>query len=167
MWGFAPDQIFAWGVSVVNFAIMFVLFRLVVIEPMFEAVELREKKVRNRLAEIDDILKEVSAMQVKYEVQMENLDEELAKVRESAASTVKRTVTRIEEKAEAEATYVLEKADREANSMQREVEAELRERITAGAIARARTLLEKAIDKKTQGLTMEHVVDKVGELSAT
>ncbi len=165
--GITPDQVFNLVVSLINFTVMFILFKLVVIEPMFEAVELREKRVRDRLAEIDKIMADANEMQAKYEAQMEELDQALEEIQRSAKNTVKRNKTRIEEKAEADAHHVVDKAKRDSQGLRREVEAEIRSTIASGAVTRARQVLQDALDKKTQGKTMEYLVEKVGGLSAS
>ena len=64
--GMGGSQVFDWLVSLVNFTIMFVLFRLVVIIPMQEAVKLREQRVALKLKEIAKTAEEAKSVKENF-----------------------------------------------------------------------------------------------------
>lgn len=167
MLGMQAPQIFDWLVSVVNFAVMFVGFKVIVIDPMGQAVRLREQRVRLRLQEIDRIATEAKAKQEEYEGRFGNVEEMLAEIKATSERTLAQAKTKVEEKAESEERYLLEKAEAEAVSLRREVELEIRSRIAKQAIARAETILSGALDASAQNAIFSAGVKKVGELSAT
>lgn len=164
---FPPEQIFNFVVSVVNFFIMFILFRLVVIEPMQEAVVVREARAKEQIAEAEAILEEARRLHEKHTTELANLDQELARVKEAGESLATRSVKKIEEQAEREATHIVSRAHLEADALRRRTEHALRQRMATEALARARRMLAEHVDSKAQQQIVEHVVGKVGELSAT
>lgn len=160
-------QIFDWLVSLVNFTIMFILFRLVVIIPMEQAVRLREQRVRLRLTEIDAIKTEAEAKQAEFETKFGNVEATLAEIKANAERSLAQAKTKLEERTETEERYVLDKAKAEAESLRREVENEIRSRIASEAVARAEKILGGALDAGSQNAIVSAGVKKVGELSAT
>lgn len=162
-----PSQAFDWVVSVVNFAIMFALFRLVVIIPMEQAVRLRRQRVALRLKEIEAIASEAKAKQAEFEQKFGNVDAMLAEIKTNSERSTAQARAKIEEKAEAEERYLLDKARAEAESLRREVENEIRSRIAGEAVARAERILGSALDAGAQNAIVSAGVKKVGELSAT
>lgn len=160
-------QLFDWFVSLINFAIMFVLFRMVVIVPMEEAVRLREQRVRLRLKEIDEIASEAKAKQEDFESKFGNVDTMLNEIKVSSDRNLAQAKVKIADKAAAEERYVLDKARIEADAMRREVEAEIRSRIAKQAITRAEAILSSTLDAGAQNAIVASGVKKVGELNAT
>lgn len=167
MLGMGPAQIFDWVISVVNFAIMFTLFRLVVILPMEQAVKLREQRVSLRLKEIEEIAAEAKARQDEFEVKFGNVEAVLAEIASTAARSQSQARTKIEEKAAAEERYLIDKATAEATALRREVEQEIRTRVAKQAIARAEALLTQSLDAGAQNAIVMAGVKKVGELNAS
>lgn len=161
------SQVFDWLVSVVNFAIMFSLFRLVVIIPMEQAVRLRRQRVSLRLQEIESIKAEALAKQAEFEEKFGNVEAMLSEIKVNADRSLAQARVKIEEKAEAEERYVLDKARAEAESLRREVENEIRARIAGEAVARAERILNNSLDAGAQNAIVTAGVRKVGELSAT
>lgn len=161
------SQAFDWLVSVVNFAIMFTLFRLVVIIPMEQAVRLRRQRVALRLKEIEAIAAEAKAKQAEFEEKFGNVEAMLSEIKVSADRSMAQAKAKIEEKAEAEERYLLDKARAEAESLRREVESEIRSRIASEAVARAERILGSTLDAGAQNAIVSAGVKKVGELSAT
>jgi F0F1-type ATP synthase membrane subunit b/b' len=158
---------FDWIISVINFGVMFYLFRLVVIVPMQEAVKLREQRVRLRLAEIEAIASEARAKQSEFEGKFGNVESTLAEIKTSAERSLAQARTKISEKAEAEERYILEKAGVEAAGLRREVETEIRTRIAGEAVTRAEAILSKTLDAAAQNSIVAAGVKRVGELHAT
>ena len=161
------SQVFDWLVSVVNFAIMFSLFRLVVIVPMEQAVRLRRQRVSLRLKEIEAIRVEAEAKQAEFQEKFGNVEAMLSEIKVNADRSLAQARGKIEEKAEAEERYVLDKARAEAESLRREVENEIRARVAAEAVARAERILTSSLDAGAQNAIVTAGVKKVGELSAT
>lgn len=162
-----PSMVFDLAVSVLNFGIMFILFRLVVIEPMFEAVALREKRVVDQLAEVDEIMTEAEELQSRYQARMNTLEDELAEIQSLQNNTLERSKNRILDKTETEVAHIIEKAELEAENIMRQMRAEMSQRVAGDAVAKARELLEKTINKKTQDKILYRAVDQVGELHAS
>lgn len=167
MLGMQGAQVFDWLLSVFNFTILFVLFRLVVIIPMEQAVKLREQRVRLRLEEIEQIAAEAKAKQEEFEAKFSHVEEALSEIKAASERTLAQSRAKIEEKAAAEERYLLGKADAEAASLRREVEEEIRARVASQAVAKAEALLSRALDAGAQDAVVAAGVRKVGELSAT
>lgn len=160
-------QIFDWLVSVVNFGVMFLLFRLVVIVPMQEAVKLREQRVKLRLAEIDEIAADAKATKAEFEARFGEVDKVLADVKAASDRTLSQTKQSLAEKAESEERYILGKAKAEAESIRREAQATVRARLAADAISKAEASLKERLDSAAQNKILMASVKKMGELSAT
>jgi F0F1-type ATP synthase membrane subunit b/b' len=160
-------QIFDWLVSLVNFALVFAVFRLVVILPMEQAVRLREQRVRLRLQEIDDIAKEAIAKQELFEAKFGDVDQVLAEIKANSERSLAQARAKAEEQAAAEERYLIQKAEAEAAALRREVETEIRSRIAKLAVARAEALLNSGLDAGAQNAIVQAGVKKVGELHAS
>ncbi len=160
-------QWFDWAVSVVNFSIMFFLFRLVVIVPMEQAVRLREQRVVLRLKEIEDIRVEAEAKKEIFQAKFGDVEAALADIKTSSERSLSLAKLKIDEKAASEERYVLEKAKVEAESMAREVEVEIRTKVASLAVERAEALLISALDAKAQNAIVAAAVKKVGVLNAS
>lgn len=167
MLGMQGAQVFDWLLSVLNFTILFVLFRLVVIIPMGQAVKLREQRVRLRLEEIEQIAAEAKAKQEEFEAKFSDVEAALSDIKAASERTLAQTQAKIEEKAISEERYLLDKANAEAASLRREVEDEIRSRIASQAVIKAEALLNQALDGGIQDAVVAAGVKKVGELHAT
>lgn len=165
--GIELPQLFGWVISVVNFAIMFALFRLVVILPMEEAVRLREQRVTLKLKEIDDLARDAKAKLAEYEGRFGDVESVLADIGAASSLTLAQAKTKHEEKAAAQERYLLERAKAEAEAIAREVEGEIRQQMASGAVAKAEAILIKALDAGAQNAIVAAGVKKVGELRAT
>lgn len=165
--GMGGSQVFDWLVSLVNFTIMFALFRLVVILPMQEAVKLREQRVALRLKEIKKASEDAEAAKTKYKDFFGNVDSVVAEVKENSERSLAQVTKRLEEKAEAEERYILEKANAEAEAVKRDAEATVRSQMAQKAVARAEVLLNFALDTSSQNKILTASVKKMGELSAS
>jgi F0F1-type ATP synthase membrane subunit b/b' len=160
------SQVFDWLVSLANFGIMFILFRLVVIIPMQEAVKLREQRVALRLKEIDEIAEEAEQTKATFEERFGQVETVLAEVKQTSERSLSQAKQRLEERASAEERLVLEKARAEAAALRREVEATVRSRVASKAVAKAESFLASALDASAQNKIMSASVSKMGELSA-
>ena len=165
--GMNGAQIFDWLVSLGNFAVLFFLFRLVVILPMQEAVKLREQRVALRLKEIEQTAKEAEETKKTFEARFGDLDKVLVEIKESSERSLTQVKQRLEERAVSEERYVLEKAEAEAEAVNREAESTVRGKVAAGAVARAEALLSEALDASTQNKILSSSIKKMGELSAS
>lgn len=165
--GMNGGQVFDWLVSLGNFAIMFILFRLVVILPMQEAVKLREQRVALRLKEIEQTASEAEETKKTFETRFGDLDKVLSEIKESSERSLVQVKQRLEERAASEERYVLEKAEAEAEAIKREAESTVRGKVAADAVARAEAMLAEALDASTQNKIMSSAIKKMGELSAS
>lgn len=164
---FESSQLVGWLVSLVNFAIMFALFRLVVILPMEEAGRLRKQRVALRLKEIEDVASQAKTKLAEFQEKFGGVEAVLAGMASAAERTVAQAKAKLEEKASAQESYVLERAKAEAKALGHEVEQEIRSRIAGQAVIRAQELLAEVLDAKAQNALLAADVKKVGELRAT
>lgn len=160
-------QVFDWLVSLFNFGVMFAVFRLVCIIPVQEAVRLREQRVKLRLKEIDELARDAEAQKLDFEGKFGDVDAVLAEVKDASDRSEAQALAKVEEKAVAEEKYLLEKAQAEAESIARGVEAEIRSKVTSLAVARAEALLVENLGKGDHGKIVAASVKKVGELHAS
>lgn len=161
------QQVFDWAVTCINFGIMFVLFRLVVIIPMQEAAKLRGQRVRLRLEEIAELGADADAQLESFTEKFGNIGQVVAEVKENAERSRKQAKEKIEAKAEAEEKYLLEKAKAEATSLLRETEEAIRTQIASRAVTRAEEILNEVLDASAQNKIVAQAVKKVGGLSAS
>ena len=161
------SQVFDWLVSLANFGIMFVLFRLVVIIPMQDAVKLREQRVALRLKEIDQIAKDAETTKADFQEKFGKVDEMIAEVKATSERSLAQAKQNLEERAVAEERYIREKAEAEAKSLKREAEAKVRSKLAGGAVARAESLLRDALDSNAQNKILSAAIKEIGELHAS
>lgn len=160
-------QVFNWLVSLANFGIMFLLFRLVVIIPMQEAVRLREQRVALRLKEIEEIEREALETKAQFETRFSEVDTVISEVKATADRSLAQVKQRLQEKAAAEERYVLEKAQAEAVSLRHDTQVKVRSRVAGDAVSRAERMLESALDSSAQDKILTASIQRVGVLSAT
>lgn len=161
------QQVFDWAVTFINFGVMYILFRLVVILPMQEAVRLRGERVRMRLKEIAELKTEAEAKKAAFEEKFKNLDQVVAEVKENAERSQAQARAKIEEKAEAEERFLVEKAKIEAEALIRETEDEIRSQIASLAVQRAEEILNDVLDATAQNKIVSTAIERVGELNAS
>lgn len=161
------SQVFDWLISIVNFGIMFILFRLVVIIPMQSAVKLREQRVSLRLKEIEQIAKEAEETKASFEARFGEVEQVLAEIKVSSDRSLALVKQKLEDRAVAEEKYILEKAIAEAQSTKRDAEVKARSKVAARAVAQAESLLNSALDSSAQDKILAASVKQVGGLSAS
>ncbi|MFA7480247.1 MAG: hypothetical protein WC314_07060 [Vulcanimicrobiota bacterium] len=161
------SQVFDWLVSLANFGIMFILFRLVVIVPMQEAVRLREQRVALRLKEIDQIAKDAEATKADFQEKFGKVDEMIGEVKASSERSLAQAKQKMEERSLAEERYIREKAEAEAKSIKREAEARVRSQLAGGAVSRAEAFLKEALDSNAQNKILAAAIKEIGELHAS
>ena len=161
------SQVFDWLVNIANFAVMFFLFRLVVIIPMMEAVKLRGQRVALRLKEIEEISKDAEETKATFQERFGAVGTVLAEIKDNSDRSLSQVKQRLEEKAASEERYILEKAKAEAEATKRNAEAKVRSQVAAKAVARAESLLDKALDSSAQNKVLAASVKQIGGLSAS
>jgi len=161
------SQVFDWLVSLANFGIMFILFRLVVIIPMQEAVKLREQRVSLRLKEIEQIADEAEETKAKFQKRFGEVESVLAEIKENSQRSLSQAEQRLEEKAASEERYILEKAEAEAAALKREAEERVRSQVAARAVEKAESFLKSSLDASAQNKILTASVKKMGDLRAS
>lgn len=161
------SQVFDLLINLVNFGVMFILFRLVVILPMQDAVKLRGQRVALRLKEIDGIAKEAEETKASFQERFGQVDGVLAEIKETSDRSLSQTQQRLEEKASSEERYILEKAKAEAEAAKRDAEAKVRSKVAGAAVAKAEALLKKSLDDSVQDKVLAFSTKQVGGLNAS
>lgn len=160
---FKGVDIFALLISLINFALMFILFNQVVILPMIDAVRVRRLRVQNRLDEIAKVLEEAKATEATYKSQFEKLPQEKEELKAAADREIARTKERMTRDFASEAEHLVGKAQAEADKQQRDALAGLREELSRAAMQKAEALLVKVFDKDAKANMAENMLTKVGQ----
>ncbi len=161
------QQMFDFIITLINFTIMFMIFRLVVIIPMQEAVRLREQRVKLRLSEIEELAESARERKEEFEVRFGDFDSTVQGIREGSERLVSQASARIAEQAEQEEKFLLAKAQAEADALRREAEKEIRTHIVTLAIARAEEMISDGASTSVHNDVISASIEKVGGLRAS
>jgi len=163
---FKGVDVFALLISLINFALMFILFNQVVILPMIDAVRVRRLRVQDKLDEIAAVLEEARKTEATYKAQFEKLPQEKEELKSAAEREIARTRERMSKEFASEAEHLVAKARAEAEKQQREALAGLREELSREAMRKAEVLLVKVFDKDAKANMAENILTKVGQAGA-
>ncbi len=163
---FKGVDVFELLISLINFALMFILFNQVVILPMIDAVRVRRLRVQNKLDEIAKVLEEARATEATYKAQFEKLPQEKEELKAAAEREIARTKERMTKEFASDAEHLVGKAEAEADKQRRDALANLREQLSHEALKRAEALLVKVFDKDAKANMAENILTKVGQTGA-
>lgn len=158
------ENAFGWVVSIINFAIVFVLFKAIVIDPMKKAVREREENTRKRLEEAEALLQDAIKHKKQYEELLGKTEAEKATIVEHAREEAVRIREGRQREAERDSKFAVEKAQQEADLMRRQAGAELSLLAADRSVTRARRLLEENLDADSKQSILKSFVDRVGKL---
>ncbi len=159
------QQMFDFIITLINFSIMFMLFRIVVIIPMQDAVRLREQRVKLRLKEIEELAESAKSRRDEFKERFGNLDGALEEIRVVSGRSIEQVQAKLAEQTAQEEQFLLRKAKAEADALRREVEQEIRAEIAAVAVKKAEAALASRMGAKEHADVLSASIKKVGGLS--
>ena len=141
--------------QLISFAIFVYFCMKFVWPPITQALDERQKKIAQGLADADKAAKELDVAQAKIDDEISAAKEEAAKILEQARKQAAQTVEDAQAKARAEGEKLIEQAkadiDQEANAA-REA---LRAQVSTLAVSGASKILGKSIDANAHGELIE------------
>ncbi|MEW6277308.1 MAG: ATP synthase F0 subunit B [Candidatus Eremiobacterota bacterium] len=162
-----PENTFTWVVSLINFSIVYVLFKSIVIDPMKKAVAEREANTRKRLDEAESLLQDALKHKQQYETLLVNLDARTKEIVDHAREASEDIRKGRDQEADRDARFLLEKARHEADLMRRQVSIELKLLAAERSVDRARVLLDQHLDADNRKSILQSFVERVGLLNAS
>jgi F-type H+-transporting ATPase subunit b len=125
--------------------------------PLIDAIEARQKKIADGLADAERAGKDLQLAQAKASEQMKDAKSEAAVIVEQANKRKIQIIDEAKELANQEREKILAQGNAEVEAERNRAREELRAQVAALAIAGAEKILERSIDKEAN----KHIVDKL------
>jgi len=147
--------------QVINFAILFVILRMLVWKRFLKVLDDRKSRIASGLKEIDDAKTETAKLKAYYETHLDKIDQ-IAKARlEEAVSEGRRIAEEIRTNANAEALKIIEKADEAIRGELSRAREDLRDDIVDIAISAAEKVVEEKLTENEDKKIVEDFLNKL------
>ncbi len=156
------ENIFSWIITLINFAILYVLFDIILIKPMIQAAKDREVKAKNNLDEAESLYQDAVKHKAEYEKLLVGLPAEKEQIARHAQEEAERIKEYFEEEAVREANWVRQRSTSEADMMRRQATLELQDLASEQSVTRARQLLEECLAAGDKKAILANFVERVG-----
>ena len=152
---------FGFFISIINFGVMFALFYPIVIGPMEEAVQLRQKRVQGRLDEIRLTLAEAKRLEGETEELIGKLDAERDEMTRATEAEMARVREQLASDAQRDAEHLVAKTRRECEKNRQDTLAFLNQQLADLAMSKVESVLSGAFDSQAQVASAQSVLGKV------
>lgn len=152
---------FGFFISIINFGVMFALFYPIVIGPMEEAVEVRQKRVEQRLDDIRQTLAEAKRLEAETETLIGNLEAEKQEMSRATEEEIARVQQQLSSTAERDAEHLVAKTRRECEKNRQDTLAYLNQQLANLAMSKVEAVLSGAFDSQAQAASAQSVLGRV------
>lgn len=153
---------FEFGVGLLNFCLLLVILKFIVIDPLKKVAVEREAKAKESIAKAESVLKDAQASLEKYRQLVDNLEQEKQSIAANAERDARAELEKSAAQAESEAKSTLSRAEGEVGAEQEQALAEIRGQIAVETVAKARGLLEGCLDESARQNMIENFLAQVG-----
>jgi F-type H+-transporting ATPase subunit b len=150
--------------QIVNFALMFVLLRMFLYEPILNMLAQRRERIRESLSAAETAQAEVQATTQRSE-------EEIARARREGQEIIARAREAAEREAQTRAAEIIARAEAEAGRMREEISferqqmvSELRGQVAELSLAVAQKVIGQALNTADQRKLVDKFLAEVGDL---
>ncbi|NIR51384.1 F0F1 ATP synthase subunit B [candidate division KSB1 bacterium] len=155
-----PGTIF-W--TALTFVFLLFILKKLAWGPILQALEERERKIKESLEKADAAQKETEAAMAKQQEIMDSAKREAQELMAKSRSTAESTKEEILKKAQDEASKMLEKAKREIDSQREKAIEEIRNEAADLSIAIASKLIGKSLSRDDHREIIDESLDKMVE----
>lgn len=152
---------FGFFISIINFGVMFALFYPIVIGPMEEAVQIRQKRVQGRLDEIRQTLSQAKKLEAETEELIGKLEAEKEEMTRATDAEIARVREQLASDAQRDAEHLVAKTRRECEKNRQDTLAFLNQQLADLAMSKVEAVLAGSFDSQAQAASAQNVLGKV------
>ena len=161
--GFDPQLLHDSILTGINIFILFFLLSYLLFNPVRDVLEKRKQKIAQELAAAAGDMASASALKEEYEAKLKNVNKEAEDVLEAARKKAKTRENEIIDEARAEASRIVERANREIELEKKKAIDDLKQDVVNIASLMAQKAVGNSIDIVIQNALIDETLKEMGE----
>ena len=161
--GFDPQLLHDAVLTGINIFILFFFLSYLLFNPVRDVLEKRKQKIAEELATAADDMKSANALKEEYEAKLKNVNKEAEDILEAARKKAMNRETEILDEARAEASRIVERANREIELERKKAIDSLKQDVVNIAALMAQKAVGSSIDIKIQNALIDETLKEMGE----
>ena len=161
--GFDPQLLHDSILTGINIFILFFLLSYLLFNPVRDVLEKRKQKIAQELAAAAGDMASASALKEEYEAKLKNVNKEAEDILEAARKKAKTRENEIIDEARAEASRIVERANREIELEKKKAIDDLKQEIVSIASLMAGKVVAASIDTTIQNALIDETLKEMGE----
>ena len=161
--GFDPQLLHDSILTGINIFILFFLLSYLLFNPVRDVLEKRKQKIAQELAAAAGDMASASALKEEYEAKLKNVNKEAEDILEAARKKAKTRENEIIDEARAEASRIVERANREIELEKKKAIDDLKQDVVNIASLMAQKAVGNAIDIVIQNALIDETLKEMGE----
>ena len=161
--GFDPQLLHDSILTGINIFILFFLLSYLLFNPVRDVLEKRKQKIAQELAAAAGDMASASALKEEYEAKLKNVNKEAEDILEAARKKAKTRENEIIDEARAEASRIVERANREIELEKKKAIDDLKQDVVNIASLMAQKAVGNSIDIVIQNALIDETVKEMGE----
>ena len=161
--GFDPQLLHDSILTGINIFILFFLLSYLLFNPVRDILEKRKQKIAQELAAAAGDMASASALKEEYEAKLKNVNKEAEDILEAARKKAKTRENEIIDEARAEASRIVERANREIELEKKKAIDDLKQDVVNIASLMAQKAVGNSIDIVIQNALIDETLKEMGE----
>ena len=161
--GFDPQLLHDSILTGINIFILFFLLSYLLFNPVRDVLEKRKQKIAQELAAAAGDMASASALKEEYEAKLKNVNKEAEDILEAARKKAKTRENEILDEARAEASRIVERANREIELEKKKAIDDLKQDVVSIASLMAQKAVGNSIDIVIQNALIDETLKEMGE----
>ena len=161
--GFDPQLLHDSILTGINIFILFFLLSYLLFNPVRDVLEKRKQKIAQELAAAAGDMASASALKEEYEAKLKNVNKEAEDILEAARKKAKTRENEIIDEARAEASRIVERANREIELEKKKAIDDLKQDVVKIASLMAQKAVGNSIDIVIQNALIDETLKEMGE----
>ena len=161
--GFDPQLLHDSILTGINIFILFFLLSYLLFNPVRDVLEKRKQKIAQELAAAAGDMASASALKEEYEAKLKNVNKEAEDILEAARKKAKTRENEIIHEARAEASRIVERANREIELEKKKAIDDLKQDVVNIASLMAQKAVGNSIDIVIQNALIDETLKEMGE----
>ena len=161
--GFDPQLLHDSILTGINIFILFFLLSYLLFNPVRDVLEKRKQKIAQELAAAAGDMASASALKEEYEAKLKNVNKEAEDILEAARKKAKTRENEIIDEARAEASRIVERANREIELEKKKAIDDLKQDVVNIASLMAQKAVGNSIDIVIQNALIDETLNEMGE----
>ena len=149
----------------INIFILFFCLSYLLFNPVRDVLEKRKKKIADELASAAGDMASASALKDEYEAKLKNVNKEAEDILETARKKAKNREAEILDEARAEASRIIERANREIELEKKKAMDDLKQDVVNIAALMAQKAVGSSIDITIQNALIDETLKEMGEFT--